>query len=97
MIKNEELINILKVLGFKWYRFEDSTGDSGSFSKVRSNKEEWYYIRISYFAANYNNWKVEVRNCKEDNEGTLYFRDNEVSLEDINTLIRICKINLILE
>ena len=94
MIKNEELINILKALGFEWYGFENSTDGSGSFTKVRNNKEEWYYIRIIHFT---DKWRVEVRNCEKDNEGTLSFKDNEVSLEDINSLIRICKINLILE
>ena len=94
MIKNEELINILKALGFEWYGYGDSTDGSGSFSKVRNNKGERYYIRFSYFT---NEWRVEVRNCEKDNSGTLSFKDNEVSLEDINTLIRICKINLILE
>lgn len=34
---------------------------------------------------------------EKDNGGTLSFKDNEVSLEDVNSLIRICKINLILE
>ena len=94
MIKNEELINILKALGFEWYGFENSTDGSGSFKKVRNNEEEWYYIRFSYFT---NEWRVEVRNCEKDNSGTLSFKDNEISLEDINSLIRICKINLILE
>ena len=94
MIKNEELINILKALGFEWYGFENSTDGSGSFKKVRNNEEEWYYIRFSYFT---NEWKVEVHNCEKDNSGTLSFKDNEISLEDINSLIRICKINLILE
>ena len=62
MIKNEELINILKALGFEWYDFEDSTdGSGGCFSKVRSNEEEWYYIRLTHFT---NKWRVEVRNCK---------------------------------
>lgn len=94
MITNEELIKILKALGFEWYGFENSTDGSGSFSKVKSNKEEWYHIWFSYFT---DKWKVEVRNCDKDNEGTLTFKDNEISLEDINSLIRICKINLILE
>lgn len=94
MIKNEELINILKALGFEWYGFENSTDGSGSFRKVKNNEEEWYYIRISYFT---DKWKVEVHNCEKDNKGTLSFKDNEISLEDINSLIRICKINLILE
>ena len=50
MIKNEELINILRAMGFEWYRFEDSTdGNGGCFSIVRNNKEEWYYIRIIHF------------------------------------------------
>ena len=30
-------------------------------------------------------------------KGALYFKGNEVSLEDVNSLIRICKINLSLE
>ena len=95
MIKNEELINILRAMGFEWYRFEDSTdGNGGCFSIVRNNKEEWYYIRIIHFT---DKWRVEVRNCEKDNEGTLSFENNEISLEDINTLIRICKINLILK
>ena len=86
MVKNEELINILNALGFEWYDFEDSTdGSGGCFSKVRYDKEEWYYVRITHFT---DKWRVEVRNCE---------KDNEVSLEDINSLIRICKINLILE
>lgn len=97
MIRNEELINILKALGFEWYGFEDSTDGSGSFSKVRNNKDEWYCVRLSYFASFTDAWKVEVLNCEKNNEGTLYFKDNEISLEDINSLIRICKINLILE
>ena len=59
MIKNEELINILNALGFEWYDFEDSTdGSGGCFSKVRNNKEEWYYIRLTHFT---NKWRVEVR------------------------------------
>ena len=95
MIKNEELINILNALGFEWYDFEDSTdGSGGCFLKVRNDKEEWYYIRLTHFTSK---WRVEVRNCDKDNEGTLTFKDNEVSLEDINSLIRICKINLTLE
>ena len=95
MIKNEELINILKALGFERYEFEDSIdGNGGCFSKVRNNEEEWYYIRITHFT---DKWRVEVRNCEKDNEGTLSFENNEISLDDINTLIRICKINLILE
>ena len=94
MIKNEELINILKALGFEWYGFENSTDGSGSFSKVRNNEEEWYYIRIYHFT---DKWRVEVGNCEKNNEGILYFKDNEVSLEDINSLIKICKINLTLE
>ena len=94
MIKNEELINILKKLGFEWHVFEYSTDGSGYFSKVRDNEEEWYYIHITHFT---DKWRVEVRNCEKDNEGTLSFKDNEVSLEDVNSLIRICKINLILE
>lgn len=40
---------------------------------------------------------VVVCNCEKNNEGKLTFKDNEVSLEDINSLIRICKINLVLE
>lgn len=94
MIKNEELINILKALEFEWYGYGDSTDGRGSFAKVRNSKGERYYIRFFYFT---NEWRVEVRNCEKDNSGTLSFKDNEVSLEDINTLIRICKINLILE
>ena len=94
MIKNEELINILKALGFEWYGFENSTDGSGNFIKVIRNKEEWYYINVSYFT---DEWQVLVRNCEKNNEGKLTFKDNEVSLEDINSLIRICKINLILE
>ena len=50
MIKNEELINILKKLGFELYDFEDSVDGSGiCFSKVRYDKEEWYYIHITHF------------------------------------------------
>ena len=40
MIKNEELINILKALGFEWYGFENSTDGSGKFTKFIRNKEE---------------------------------------------------------
>ena len=94
MIKNEELINILKALGFEWYGFENSTDGSGNFTKCIRNKEEWYYINVSYFT---DEWQVVVRNCEKNNEGKLTFNDNEVSLEDINSLIRICKINLVLE
>ena len=94
MIKNEELINILKALGFEWYGFENSTDGSGNFIKVIRNKEEWYYINVSYFT---DEWQVLVRNCEKNNEGKLTFKDNEVSLEDINSLIRLCKINLVLE
>ena len=94
MIKNEELINILKTLGFEWYGFENSTDGSGNFIKVIRNKEEWYYINVSYFT---DEWQVLVRNCEKNNEGKLTFKDNEVSLEDINSLIRRCKINLVLE
>ena len=94
MIKNEELINILKALGFEWYGFENSTDGSGNFIKVIRNKEEQYYINVSYFT---DEWQVLVRNCEKNNEGKLTFKDNEVSLEDINSLIRICKINLTLE
>ena len=94
MIKNEELINILKALGFEWYGFENSTDGSGNFIKVIRSKEEWYYINVSYFT---DEWQVLVRNCEKNNEGKLTFKDNEVSLEDINSLIRICKINLVLE
>lgn len=97
MIKNEELISILKKLGFEWYSFEDSTDGSGYFLKVRDNKEELYSIYLYYFASLTYTWKVGVCNGKKGNLGTLYFKGNEVSLEDINTLIRICKINLILE
>ena len=94
-MENEKLISILKKLGFEWYNFEDSTdGSGGCFSKVRNNEEEWYYIHITHFT---DKWRVEVRNCEKDNEGTLSFKNNEVSLEDVNSLIRICKINLILE
>ena len=96
-MENEKLISILKKLGFEWYGFEDSTDSSGYFSKVRENNEEWYYIYLYYFASSTYAWKVEVRNCGKNNEGTLSFKDNEVSLEDVNSLIRICKINLILE
>ena len=96
MIKNEELINILKKLGFLRYDFEDSVDGGGiCFSKIKNNKEESYYIRFTCFTDD--KWRVEVRNCEKDNEGTLSFKDNEVSLEDINSLIRICKINLILK
>lgn len=96
MIKNEELISILKKLGFEWYDFEDSVDGSGiCFSKVRTDKGESYYIRFICFADD--RWRVEVRNCEKDNEGTLSFKDSEVSLEDVNSLIRVCKINLILE
>ena len=94
---NKKLINILKKLGFEWYDFEDSTDGSGYFSKVTDNKEEWYSIYLYYFASFTYTWKVEVRNCKNGNLGALSFKDNEVSFEDINTLLRICKINLILE
>ena len=94
MIKNEELINLLKALGFEWYGFENSTDGSGNFIKVIRNKEEWYYINVSYFT---DEWQVMVRNCEKNNEGKLTFKDNEVSLEDINSLIKICKINLVLE
>ena len=94
MIKNEELINILKALGFEWYGFENSTDGSGKFTKLIRNKEEWYYINASYFT---DKWQVVVRNCEKNNEGKLTFNDNEVSLEDINSLIKLCKINLILE
>ena len=94
MIKNEELINILKTLGFEWYGFENSTDGSGNFTKCIRNKEEWYYINVSYFT---DEWQVIVRNCEKNNEGKLTFKDNEVSLEDINSLIKLCKINLILE
>ena len=94
MIKNEELINILKALGFEWYGFENSTDGSGKFTKVIRNKEEWYYINASYFT---DEWQIAVRNCEKNNEGKLTFKDNEVSLEDINSLLKICKINLILE
>ena len=95
-MENEKLTSILKKLGFEWYDFEDSVDGNGiCFSKVRTDKGESYYIRFICFADD--GWRVEVRNCDKDNEGTLSFKDNEVSLEDINTLIRICKINLILE
>ena len=94
MIKNEELINILKALGFEWYGFENSTDGSGKFTKFIRNKEEWYYINASYFT---DEWQIAVRNCEKNNEGKLTFKDNEVSLEDINSLLKICKINLILE
>ena len=95
-MKNEELLNILKELRFLRYDFEDSVDGGGiCFSKSQSNKEESYYIRFIYFTGD--KWRVEVCNCEKNNEGTLSFKDNEVSLEDINTLIRICKINLILE
>ena len=94
MIKNEELINILKALGFEWYGFENSTDGSGKFTKSIRNKEEWYYINASYFT---DEWQIAVRNCEKNNEGKLTFKDNEISLEDINSLLKICKINLILE
>ena len=94
MIKNEELINILKALGFEWYGFENSTDGSGKFTKSIRNKEEWYYINASYFT---DEWQIAVRNCEKNNEGKLTFKDNEISLEDINSLMKICKINLILE
>ena len=95
-MKNEKLISTLKKSGFLWYDFKDSVDGSGiCFSKVRTDKGENYYIRFICFADD--GWRVEVRNCEKDNRGTLSFKDNEVSLEDINSLIRICKINLILE
>lgn len=95
-MKNEKLISILKKLGFLRYDFEDSVDGSGiCFSKVKANTEESYYVRFTCFTGD--EWRVEVRNCKKDNEGTLSFKDSEVSLEDVNSLIRICKINLILE
>ena len=95
-MENEKLLSILKKLGFLRYDFEDSVDGSGiCFSKVKTNTEESYYIRFTCFTDD--EWRVEVRNCKKNNEGTLTFKDNEVSLEDINSLIRICKINLILE
>ena len=95
-MKNEKLIGILKKLGFLRYDFEDSVDGSGiCFSKVKANTEESYYIRFTCFTGD--EWRVEVRNCEKNNEGTLSFKDNEVSLEDVNSLIRICKINLILE
>ena len=94
MRKNEELINILKALGFEWYGFENSTDGSGKFTKSIRNKEEWYYINASYFT---DEWQIAVRNCEKNNEGKLTFKDNEISLEDINSLMKICKINLILE
>ena len=96
-MENGKLISILKKLGFERYDFEDSVDGSGIcfFSKVRTDKGESYYIRFICFADD--GWRVEVRNYDKDNEGILSFKDNEVSLEDINTLIRVCKINLILE
>ena len=95
-MENGKLISILKKLGFERYDFEDSVDSSGiCFSKVRTDKGESYYIRFICFADD--GWRVEVRNYDKDNEGILFFKDNEVSLEDINSLIRICKINLILE
>ena len=95
-MENEKLLSILKKLGFLRYDFEDSVDGGGiCFSKVKTNTEESYYIRFTCFTDD--EWRVEVRNCKKNNEGTLTFKDNEVSLEDINSLIRICKINLILE
>lgn len=95
-MENEKLISILKKLGFLRYDFEDSVDGSGiCFSKVRVNTEESYYVRFICFIGD--EWRVEVRNCQKNNEGTLSFKDNEVSLEDINSLIKICKINLILE
>ena len=95
-MENEKLISILKKLGFLRYDFEDSVDGGGiCFSKVKTNKEESYYIRFTCFTDD--EWRVEVRNCNKDKEGTLSFKDNEVSLEDVNSLIRICKINLILE
>ena len=95
-MKNEKLISILKKLGFLRYDFEDSVDGSGiCFSKVRTDKGESYYIRFTCFTGD--EWRVEVRNCEKNNEGTLSFKDSEVSLEDVNSLIRICKINLILE
>ena len=95
-MENEKLIDTLKKLGFEWYDFEDSVDGSGiCFPKVKTNKGENYYIRFIWFADD--GWRVEVRNCEKDSGGTLSFKDNEVSLEDINSLIRICKINLILE
>lgn len=96
MIKNEELISILKELRFLRCDFKDSVdGDGICFIKSNSNREENYLIRFTYFTDD--KWRVEVRNCEKNNEGILSFKDNEVSLEDINTLIKICKINLILE
>ena len=101
MIKSEELINILKAMGFEWYDLVDSTYGSGScFSKVRESDER-YYVRFFYFPEAWrvdtDTWRVEVFNSKNNNSGILWFRSNEVSLEDVNSLIRICKINLILE
>ena len=94
---NEELINILNTLGFEWYGFEDSIDGSGYFLKVKDNKRERYSIYLYYFTSLMYTWKVGVCNGKKGNLGALYFKGNEVSLEDINSLIRICKINLILE
>ena len=102
MIESEELINTLRTMGFELYDFVDSTYGSGiCFSKVREGNGEMYYVRFFYFPENWivdtDTWRVEVFNGKNNNSGTLWFRSNEVSREDINSLIRICKINLILE
>lgn len=96
-MKNEKLISTLKKLGFLWYDFEDSVDGSGYFLKVKDNKRERYSIYFYYFASLMYTWKVGVCNGKKGNLGALYFKSNEVSLEDVNSLIRVCKINLILE
>lgn len=97
MIKNSELINILNTLGFEWRDFKDSSDGSGYFMKVIHSEEELGYVRFYCFATSIDAWRVEVRNCKNNSEGTFYFNNDEVPLEDVNTLIRLCKINLVLE
>ena len=102
MIKSEELIKILKAMGFEWYDLVDSIDGSGScFSKIKESNGEMYYIRFFYFpeawGVDTDTWRVEVFKGKNNNSGILWFRSNEVSIEDINSLIRICQINLILQ
>ena len=63
MIKSEELIKILRAMGFEWYDLVDSTYGSGScFSKVRESDER-YYVRFFYFPEAWrvdtDTWRVE--------------------------------------
>lgn len=83
--------NILLNNGFKFREFDDNSKDnhSGDFELFKFEKYRIYFM----FFDKSNTWHLTISNYETNREFEIRISDS-ISVEDINTALKLCNINI---